>query len=227
MAPGPAPSSSEMVAALAGCGIALFEERRRRRRRRADLALHELRRPLQALLLGAAASAEELSAVDLALAALRDLESALGDRARRDSRADSVPPIGWARLVEDAAERWGQAAWLRGGSIAAECRVEASRLGGEQALALSAALDNLLHNALIHGGPEIAISAEQRHAEVELAVVDRGDPPVCSAGRPRPGGGHGLRAVNEIAARLGGEFRLERVDGCCRAVIRIPTTAAA
>ena len=229
--------------ALAG-GLAAGRVRRRRRRREIDLALHELRRPLQALLLQPGARPahrrHELTSIDLALAAVNDLEAVL-DGARRarigtGSRPVAGPGHGWNRLLADAADRWQQAAWLAGVRIeidsAADDRVEIDRAA---AVELARALDNLILNALIHGGGDIRLCAVQRSGDVEVRVCDRGardrraSLAAPSARRPRAGRerrrrrhGHGLRAVREIVAAQGGSFQLRRGEEGATAILRLP-----
>lgn len=232
-----------LVTLLAG-GLAAGQAKRRRRERRIDLALHELRRPLQALLLlqpssGGDRGRRELTAIDLALAALADLESAL-DRARQVSVLPETSPVdgaqSWNRLLTDAADRWQQAAWLRGGNIAVECLVgDGTRVDGADEVELARALDNLILNALIHGGGHVVLQAERHSSEVVLRVCDRTHRgPEAPNNERQVGGtrqgnrrvrrhGQGLRAVRQIAARHGGYFKLHRHDDGATAILKLPS----
>lgn len=213
-------TSSEMVAALAAFGFAAVETRRLRRRRSLGRAMHELRRPLQALLLTRPHVDEKLTAVDLALAALRDLEAIV------EGGEPSTPlpmPRSWPRLLHDAADRWQLAARLRGGEIAIRCLVEQDApLPAATVLSLSQALDNLILNALSHGGPTVSVSVSPRHTGVVLEVVDRGRPPPQVPQTNPARHGHGLRVVAAIAAKLGGDFELRREPDHSRATLYLP-----
>jgi signal transduction histidine kinase len=94
------------------------------------------------------------------------------------------------------------------------------------------ALDNLVLNAIEHGGARIGIEARQSGSEVTISVVDSGP---HRAQRPSPGRvgradrhhGHGLRVVRRIAAEHGGRFELRRSPGRTEALLRLPVCAVA
>lgn len=216
-------SSSEMIAALAACGMAAAENRRRRRQQRLGQAVHELRRPLQALLLTPEPAEERLTAIDLALAALHDLESVLELDRRPTAEAKEGPPQTWELLLQDSAERWRQAAWLRGGKIGVRCELDSgAALSGEVAVMLARALDNLIINSLTHGGATVTVMGRDLQAGVELTVTDRGAPPPHAPPPGRGPHGQGLKVVTGIAERLGGTFQFERAAGGSRAALLLP-----
>lgn len=183
-----------------------------RRRNALNEALHELRRPLQALVL--ARPAGPGTAIALALAAL----------ARLDREINGGPEPGAAALVscrsvlEQAAERWAPAARRAGGRI--DLRWEA---GGAKVLAdpseLERAIDNLVANALEHGRPPVTIQATLLVGRIRIAVADAGGGQERTSG---PGRGHGLRIVRRFAARQGGRFFLRRGAGGSLAVLELP-----
>jgi signal transduction histidine kinase len=126
-------------------------DRVREARRRAALNrnLHELRRPLQALVLAPASSrrAPVPAAAELALAALDDLDREINGSAR----PLALRPVACRALVESAVERW------RGRAAEARRSLELRwRAGAAMAMAdpcrVAQALDNLLANAIEHGG---------------------------------------------------------------------------
>jgi signal transduction histidine kinase len=204
-------------------------------RRRAVLneALHELRRPLQALALagapGPSPSAGALqSSVELAAAALERLDREINGGAPEPRRE----LISARPLVESAVARWRARASLGGGSLtlrweAGDARVEASRPG------LAQALDNLIVNAIEHGGPEIAVEARLRRGRLRVAVADSGRAARPRSRRESPAEaiarlsgrrrhGHGLVVVRRVAATHGGRFALRRSERGSLAVLELP-----
>ena len=99
--------------------------------------------------------------------------------------------------------------------------------------ALAQALDNLIVNAIEHGGPEIVVEARLGRGRLRLAVVDTGREPARSTRPGRWAGpvarlsgrrrhGHGLRVVGRTAAAHGGDFRLHRRERRTEAVLELP-----
>lgn len=231
--------------ALGGAGATLAAAVRDGRRKTAlNERLHELRRPLQALALMAPPGSHPLGddgPVEMAAAALAALEREInGER-----EADSTAVVALRPLLEAARRRWRPQASMSGASLtlrwdAGEAAVQGSRLE------LAAALDNLIANALEHGGERIELAAELAGDRICLAVVDSGN----GAGRrarqreavlrgrgPRrrrdvrgPFGrlsgrarhGHGLRLVRRTAARHGGVFALHEGERGTSAVLELP-----
>ena len=197
--------------AMAGGFVALREARRRTS---LNAALHELRRPLQALSLwpetGSAAGLPPGGSLELAVAALEALDQEINGR--RDLAAAKTFFL--RPLVEAAVARWRP--------VAAEEKrdVRLSWSGCDKALqgspiALAQAVDNLLSNALAHGSGPIALEVACDGREILLSVRDDGPGPPASGARrslsrrrDRRRHGHGLRIVRRVAARHGGRFRL-------------------
>src|SRR3954452_5734835 len=194
------------VAGGPGAAAALVALRVRHARRRGALnrALHELRRPLQALVLSAGGDCGPGShAVRVALTALDDLDCEINGTPRRVE----LRPVDCRALVQPAVERWV-------GVAAATRRVLTLRwrAGSASVLAdpdrVAQALDNLIDNALRHGGLRVYVDAELCAAGVRITVRDSGGP-VTPAGRSRDARhGHGLAIVSRIAAEHGGRFRM-------------------
>jgi signal transduction histidine kinase len=230
------PVGLSLAAAIAG-------ERVRSSRRRAALnrALHELRRPLQALSLAASAPGGEdgvarravvtRHTVDAALAALDEVDQAVNGVRR--PRVRQWVPIG--EIVREAADRWLPAAAARGRMVSARGAACGSIVIGDRRR-LEAALDNLIANGLEHGTGEVRISAAQRGETVRVAVRDDG--PAARngvegarqrGGRPfgrDPRRGHGLRIVAEVAREHGGRFLLDPGAGRTEAVLELPLAVA-
>jgi signal transduction histidine kinase len=221
------PLALSMAAAVAAQGL-----RAGRRRTALNEAMHELRRPLQAVAL---ASAPRLAAlgggedpIELAAAALERLD-------REINGGTSVPAWGAIdahSLVQSAVGRWREQAQIADGSL--ELRWNAGRavLTGDRC-ALAQALDNLIVNAIEHGGPTIVIAVRVRQGSLRIAVVDSGR---ASRRRSRRGSpieaisrlsgrnrhGHGLVVVGRIASTHRGSFSLHRTERGSRAVLELP-----
>jgi len=231
--------------ALGGAGATVAAALREGRRRAVlNERLHEVRRPLQALALmagpaGRGAAGEE-GPIDMAAAALARLELEInGERAAVARATIAVRP-----LLEAAARRWGAQATLRGGGLVVRWRGEEAVVAGDR-LELAAALDNLIANALEHGGPRVELAADLLAGRICLAVVDSGagagrrarEREAAALGRAakrrrafgplgRVSGkarhGHGLRVVRRTATRHGGTFALHLGQSGASAVIELP-----
>ena len=207
--------------ALAG-GITTLREGHRRRA--LNEAMHELRRPLQALSLAlpadCGAADSSLRLVTAALARLdREVNGSLPE-ARREGVAVHC-------LLRAAAERWKTQAVLQGR------RLRPNESGAEMfvkgdPIALAQALDNLISNALEHGDGEVSIEAGVGGRWVRLAVIDAGRPEAplrASRWRPSSGRGrrgHGLRVVARVAREHGGDFSFRRSQQGSEACLWLP-----
>lgn len=220
------PLAATMVAV-----VAAQELRAGRRRSALNEALHELRRPLQAIALaggGPIASPPVLeSSVRLAAAALERLDCEVnGGSLQRPKETLEVRP-----LVEAAVRRWQARASLGGGSLHLRWRAGRAVVVGDR-VDLAQALDNLIVNAIEHGGPTISVDARPHKGRVRIVIVDSG-----SASRPparqdapaeviaRLSGrrhGHGLSVVRQVAAAHGGRFALRRSVRGSLALFELP-----
>jgi signal transduction histidine kinase len=203
-----------------------------RRRSTLNEALHELRRPLQALALATPEGsrhrgAQVESSVQMAATALARLEREINGEAIAPVRA----PLFARPLLDAAVGRWRERASLAGASLqlrwlAAEAMVEGDRCE------LAQALDNLLVNAIEHGGPEIVVEARIRCGRLRIAVADSGRDSRSRPRRRRAGlasrisgrrrHGHGLRVVRRTAAAHGGDFHLCRWADATEALLELP-----
>jgi len=201
-----------------------------RRRSALNRAVHELRRPLQAVAFAAGpqlAAPDGEDPIELAAAALERLDCEING---------GSPETPWGsidahQLVRAAVGRWQARARLADGSLELRWNAERATVRGDAA-ALAQALDNLIVNAIEHGGPTIVVAVRRREGRLRIAVVDSG-----RAWRPRArrgpaevltrlGGrdrhGHGLAVVQKIAAAHGGRFALRRSAQGTLAVIELP-----
>ncbi len=198
--------------------VLLAGDRVRGARRRAALnrALHELRRPLQALVLSSAASPDAGSqAVRAALAALSELDREVNG----GPRTFAPRPMACRALVEPAVERWR-------GIAAASHRALSLRWRAGSAVVmadpdrLAQALDNLIDNAISHGGLRVSVDATLFAGGVRVSVTDSGRTENTSRADPRHG--HGLRIVSMVAAEHGGRFLLRSSPAGTRAILELP-----
>jgi signal transduction histidine kinase len=196
--------------------------REARRRTALNRALHELRRPLQALVLSSGPGPGPGShAIRVALAALGDLDRTINGARRPLARR----PIACRALVQPAVERWRGPASAARRSLALRWRAGSAVVMADPDR-LAQALDNLMDNALRHGGLRISVDASLCAAGVRIAVADSGPAGWSKAGGRDPRHGHGLRIVSQVAAEHGGRFDLRRSPGGTIATLELPLAAA-
>jgi two-component system sensor histidine kinase HydH len=222
---------------FASLAVAMVVRELRAGRRRTVLneALHELRRPLQAIALaagpGAPATANGAveSSLRLASAALERIEHEVNGGGALRRPAERIEA---RALVEAAVRRWRERATAAGGSLSLRWRAGRAAVEGDRA-ELAQALDNLIVNAIEHGGPAIAVEARLRDGRLRIVVADSGraSRPRSRAGGPaetivRPSDrrrrGHGLAVVRRVAAEHGGRFVLRRSERGSLAVLELP-----
>jgi K+-sensing histidine kinase KdpD len=208
-------------------------------RRRAALneALHELRRPLQALALAQPGVDRGEAGVDgplqMATAALERLDREInGGATGKAAEALRARP-----LLEAAVARWRSRAALTGGSLQLRWRAGDPLLRGDRS-ALAQALDNLIVNAIEHGGPRIVVEVGRAGRLLRVAVRDSGRASRHASRRETPAEliarltgrrrhGHGLRVVRRVAVAHGGSFALHRADCGSAAVLELLLPEAA
>jgi signal transduction histidine kinase len=210
--------------ALAG-GITSLREGRRRAA--LNEAMHELRRPLQALSLilpdGSPRAAPIESSLELATAALDRLDREINGSAFE--KAVTEVPVN--ALIDEAVQRWRGMATRSGGSLQREWNDPESYVAGDR-FELSQALDNLLSNAIEHGAGKVRIGWRREGDWVCISVANTGPPPTVKPRRRRAGRddrcrrGHGLRVVGRVARTHGGSFTLRSAQQGVRASLRLP-----
>lgn len=208
------PAGLAAAAAFAG-----YRLREARRRAALNGALHELRRPLQALAMEPPPEglASWPDPTELALAALDDLDREINGCPRGLARR----PVACRALVESTVERWrGPAAQarrsleLRWRAGAAMVMVDPHRV--------AQALDNLLANAIEHGGLRVWMETAICSGAVRISVSNTVPGAPARARRRVPGRGHGLRVVASIAADHGGRFAVRRSATIWSATLELP-----
>jgi len=226
------PLAASMAAALAARGL-----RSGRRRSAINQALHELRRPLQAIALASGPEVDGAVARDsvrLAAAALERLEREVNG----EPTAPTATAVACEPLLRSSVTRWKARAALGGASLEL-CQTlgEATVFGDRTQLAQ--ALDNLILNAIEHGGPSIRVEGRRRGGDrLRVAVIDSGRAARPESRRAGPAEviarltgkrrhGHGLSVVRRVASDHGGRFALRRSEQGSVAVLELPLSAVA
>jgi signal transduction histidine kinase len=207
-------------------GISALREGRRRTS--LNEAMHELRRPLQALALslphdsrgGEAAG----SALRMAVAAIERLEREVnGEASAAVAERVLIRP-----LVEAALVRWRPRAAVAGRSLELTWNASCPALLGDR-VALAQAVDNLISNGFEHGRGAVEVDVGEEGGLLRLAVRDGGgrEGPVrpgrrADRGRAARMHGHGLKIVRRVAAGQGGTFRLSRSSAGTEARLDLP-----
>jgi signal transduction histidine kinase len=213
--------------------VAMQSLRAGRRRSALNEALHELRRPLQAVALAAGPRLGDSAvtpgdSIELAAAALKRLD--------REINGGPLPPalgtVDATALAHSAVARWQARVRMADGSLELRWSAGGTLLSGDRS-ALAQALDNLVVNAIEHGGPTIVVAGRLREGRLRIAVVDSGQATRRQTRRTSPAQvvarlsgrrhhGHGLSVVRRVAADHGGHFSLHHTERGSRAVLELP-----
>lgn len=211
--------------AMAG-GFVAFREARRRALLNA--ALHELRRPLQALSLLVSGPDRPVEAtLEMAVAAVDQLDREInGCSSLTETERFCVRPI-----VEATVERWRPIAIRAGRSLELLWSGGDGELEGRP-VALAQVVDNMISNAFEHGGGAIALEVEVERGLCRLSVRDEGGAGTAARSRALARGrftgrrrhGHGLQIVRRVAAQHRGRFSLIRSGGGTEAKLALPVS---
>lgn len=208
------------------------------RRTAINRALHEIRRPLQSLALaspdplmrkpGAGAGPGQVSVGSIwqAIRAVSELDRELNG-GRRSEKQELVA----CRLLSDnCVRRCEPRAKLAGAEIQLRWAGPDALIRGDGTM-IAAALENLLLNAIEHGGPRITVNALIVAKRLRLEVIDTGRPGSIEC---RPGvpsrlpdfrsrrHGHGLKVARRAAEQHGGRFNLKIAERGSRATLILP-----
>jgi signal transduction histidine kinase len=229
--------------ALGGWGLAVLalavatvaELRRTRRLETVARAAHELRGPITAARLGVGLGARRgglaalpLRAVELELEraalALEDFASATGG-CPAELRFGEVD---LAALLADCVEAWRPAAAARRGAIDLTRPPAPAIVRGDR-LRLAQALDNLIANAIEHGGGAVEVCGRRDAGSVRVEVTDAGPglpAPMAElsrgARRGRGTRGRGLAIAAAVAHEHGGRLSSAPSDRGARLVLELP-----
>jgi two-component system OmpR family sensor kinase len=228
---------------LASAFVSALRARRLERRLR-SLAppLHELRGAMSALGLGLAlierdpllrrhgARFDALRAqLGRAGAAIDELDRARGTRVADE--ADQPPQLlDLASLLGRRARTWSQLAPAYGARLRLSWRAGSVALLGDRSR-LEQAIDNLIANALEHGGSQVVVEGVRRGATVRISIWDSGAGlcrpsdgiSAASAGSTR---GHGLGIVRAAIEWHGGRLSFVRRDGGAAVDVLLPVEPA-
>ncbi|MDQ2623307.1 MAG: ATP-binding protein [Actinomycetota bacterium] len=213
------------------------------RRSAINRALHEIRRPLQALALtvpephmhgsGAPAPAGQVSvgAVRQAIRAVGELDRELNGGHRHSEKRELVA----CRLLSDACvRRCGPRARLAGAEIKLRWAGPDALIQGDGTM-IASALENLLLNAIEHGGPHITVNALTVAHRLRLEVIDTGRSRLADRragtscrlpGRRDGRHGHGLKVARRVAEQHGGRLNLKIAERGSRATLILPVNVA-
>jgi len=135
-------------------------------------------------------------------------------------------------VLEAAVRRWQARASLSGASLKLRWRAGRAVVVGDR-VELAQALDNLIVNAIEHGGPEISVDARPHKGRVRIVIADSGRAARPSTRRDTPAEvvarlsgrcrrGHGLTVVRQVAAAHDGRFALRRSERGSLALLELP-----
>ena len=216
-------SATVPLAMSAAAVVAGGRLRDRRRRRALNRALHELRRPLQAIVL----ASSDPSSFEPVLGALADLDAEINGA----SADPACAPVEVRHVAESVVARWAGAARTAAARPRLRWRAGGARVLGDRRQ-LARALDNLVANAIEHGRGPIEVSCAVRRGRLRILVRDGGGSGAASpasgwraprrAARADPRHGHGLEIVRRVAAAHGGRFVLRRSPAVTLAVLELP-----
>jgi signal transduction histidine kinase len=220
------------------CGLALRARRLERHLRSLARPLHELRGAISALGLGLALIEREPSLRRLgarfdalraqlgrAGAAIDELDRARGAKAAHRNEHRQLVDV--ASLVGRRARAWSQLAPAYGARLRLSWRAGPMALLGDRSR-LEQAVDNLISNALEHGGGDVIVEAVRRGATVRISIWDSGTglgrPPDELAEAPVSSTrGHGLAIARAAIEWHGGRLTSVRRDGGAAVDIQLPT----
>ena len=193
-------------------------------RRALNRALHELRRPLQALVLMEGSSAQPAATPPAAgrRGLIELMESALCDLDRMvngGTEPASVRRFSLRELLLGCLERWRGAAAASGG-FRVYWDAGPAPIDGDPTR-MAQALDNLIANAVEHGSPPFVVTGARVAGRLRLTVANGG----CADASPNGGDprhGHGTEVVSEVASAHHGRFALCRTGSGCVAALELP-----
>ena len=194
-------------------------------RRRLNRALHELRRPLQALALlddsatvapASSPGAARRGLIELAACALTELDGELnGDESPKTKRLVSSREVVLAAL-----ERW-RSATSEAGGIRVFWDAGPAPVAGDP-VAMAQALDNLIANALEHGGPPLVVTGARVSGRLRLTLANGRSGDERRSGNGDPRRGHGVAIVRDFAESHAGRFALCETGSGCVAALELP-----
>ncbi len=170
--------------------------------------------------------------IELAAAALERLDQEINGGASAPVRAD----VDCLALAQSAVGRWRSRATIAEATLVLRWSAGHVTVEGDRR-ALAQALDNLILNAIEHGGSSIVVAVRQHQGRLRIAVVDSGrvSRPRSRLGSPaevvarlsgRRRHGHGLAVVRRVASVHGGRFVLRSSERGTLAVLELPLASS-
>jgi signal transduction histidine kinase len=207
------------------------------RRSLVNRALHEARRPLQAIALSLPAGPGRMTPalpVWQAIRALGEVDRQINGGAPDQLRPE---PIACRLMTEACVRRWQSRARMAGGGIELRWTGPEAVVTGDPA-ALSAAIENLIVNAIEHGGPRILVRSlvVGKRLRIEVSDNGRGGRTQGRAGSPaevmarlrgQDRHGHGLAVVRKAAREHEGHFGIEIGESGTTATLVLPCSTRA
>jgi signal transduction histidine kinase len=168
------------------------------------------------------------SQLDRACLAVSDLDAGLREAAR--DAAESHDQLDLGAVVRRSTRAWEQLASSFGGRLDARWNAGAVRVFGSEGR-LSQALDNLIGNALEHGGGRVVVHGERHADRVRITIVDEGQGLTCEPtelpeSSPGSARGHGLAIARDVIERHGGTLAGGRSGDRPALVIELPARFA-
>lgn len=202
------------------------------RRNLVNRALHEARRPLQAIALSLPAGPGRLTPalpVWQAIRALGEVDRQINGGAPDQPRPE---PIACRLMIEACVRRWQSRARMAGGGIEMRWTGPEALVTGDPAM-LSAAVENLIVNAIEHGGPRIVVRALVVGRRLRIEVSDNGKSrrPAERSGNPaevisrlrgKERHGHGLAVVRDAVREHDGRLELNLAEQGSTATLVLP-----
>lgn len=207
------------------------------RRNQINQALHEARRPLQAIALSLPAGPGRLSPALPVWQAIRALGEI--DRQVNGGAADRLrpEPIAFRLMTEACVRRWQSRSRMAGGSLELRWTGPEALVTGDP-VTLSAAIENLILNAIEHGGPRVSVRGLVVGRRLRIEVKDNGSgnreggsatchrSEVVNRATGRERHGHGLAVVRDAASSHEGWFRLDVGESETSATLVLPCETA-
>jgi signal transduction histidine kinase len=169
------------------------------------------------------------SQLDRAHLAVSDLDAGQREVAR-DGTLERHDQLDLGAVVRRSTRAWAQLASTFGGHLDARWNAGAVRVFGSEGR-LSQALDNLIGNALEHGGGRVVVHGERHADRVRITIVDEGRGLTCEPSElpespPGSARGHGLAIARDVIERHGGTLAGGRNGDRPALVIELPARFA-
>jgi signal transduction histidine kinase len=167
--------------------------------------------------------------VGRAVAAIDELDRLRGAGAADDAERPTQL-LDLASLVSQRARAWSQLAPAYGARLRLSWRAGSVAYPGDRSR-LEQAIDNLIANALEHGGRQVVVEGSRRGGALLISIWDSGtglshQPDGLAQAGPRSPRGHGLAIARAAIEWHGGRLSFSRRDGGATVDIQLPIDPA-